>query len=126
MREHIDKHPQDCLTIIRNAIGQREEGSAERTLQRLRHSVSEGKELVCWLRYVWAFCMTPRQPCSLSSTCQAQLAVLAAAHSTSVLHLMTTLVSVCPSFVPWCQHRVARTCLAGSAEDFQLCMIPAL
>ena len=86
MREHIDKHPQDCLTIIRNATGQREEGSAERTLQRLRHSISEGKELVCWLRYVWAFCMTPRQPCSLSSTCQARLAVLAAARNTGVLH----------------------------------------
>ena len=52
MREHIAKHPQDCLNIIRHATGEHQEGCAERTLQRLRHSVSEGKELVCWLRYV--------------------------------------------------------------------------
>ena len=65
MREYIDEHPQKCLTIIRHAIGDYPEGRAERTLERLRHSVGEGKELVCWLRYVWALCMTPRQLCSL-------------------------------------------------------------
>ena len=96
MREHIDKHPQDCLAIIRNATGQHQEGSAERTLERLCRSVSEGKELICWLRYVWAFCMTPCQSRSLSSSCQAQLAVLGAAHSTGVLHSYD---QACPTYL---------------------------
>ncbi len=54
IREHIASHPQDCLNIIKSATGEREEGCAEQTLQRLLNSVSEGRELVCWLRYVWA------------------------------------------------------------------------
>ncbi|BDA41861.1 hypothetical protein COCOBI_02-6560 [Coccomyxa sp. Obi] len=50
IREHIEKHPQDCLDIIKNATEEQEEGDAEQTLHRLRNSVSEGRELVCWLR----------------------------------------------------------------------------
>ena len=52
MREHIEEHQEDCLTVIRHATGQHEEEIAKRTLQRLRNAVSEGRELVCWLRYV--------------------------------------------------------------------------
>ena len=52
MREHIETYREDCLTIIRHATGQHEQGSAEQTLRRLHNAVSEGKELVCWLRYV--------------------------------------------------------------------------
>ena len=50
MREHIESHRGDCLTIIRHATGRYER--AEETLQRLHNAVSEGRELVCWLRYV--------------------------------------------------------------------------